>query len=362
VSEVIELKAKGAEPAVGLARISKYVEETFEMTSSSLVPLLKRSELDERIFFAGVVSEFSAAYDKSDKAVQTFIRSNPKRYVAAIAHQAASLGLQLGTGPTGRMASIIFRAVNQKQANGRWEKVDVNVTVQPEWRGVIHLIRRANPDIVDIKIGLVGPNDIFETDELHDTIIKHHTPPGEETAEPFIELLPAGFALHGLAAAYAMVSFSGGRKRFVRLSKVDFCRSISSSDTMKLPYEGKPDNRRSSPWVNHPKPMCYKTVAHHLYRKPDIWSAAGGMDFAALESLGLAAKVIDEVDGNHILPQASRDPRIDQLAELAMRFGGDDKTVQAAALSLGYEDPNLMAVDGRFGQLVDKVKSVLRPA
>ena len=46
MSEVIELKAKGAEPAVGLARISKYVEETFEMTSSSLVPLLKRSELD----------------------------------------------------------------------------------------------------------------------------------------------------------------------------------------------------------------------------------------------------------------------------------------------------------------------------
>lgn len=361
MSQTVELKKKETEGSelISVARISPFVKEVFELTSQSIDPLMKRSQLDRDIFMAGVATEFSAAFDRQKSDMKPLIRQQARSLVAAVAHQAASLGLYLGIGPTGRMASIVFRGVYSKQG-AIWTTTGVSVAVQPEWRGVIHLIRRANPDIVDIKIGLVGPRDEFEVDELNDVVAVHRTRTGDEPCEPKVSLLKTGFVLEDIVAAYALVTFSGGRRRVVRLTRADFIRSISASETMKLPYKDKEDNRPTSPWVLHTKPMCYKTVAHALFRKPDVWAAGGGMDFQALESLKLASTIIDEVDGNRIVPPEKRDKRVDALLELAAEFGGTDSTLTAAAKQLGFDDPALAVAAGRFTDLASCVREALR--
>lgn len=364
MSETVELAARDARAGgTTLRLVTKYTAEVVEATRESLLPLLDRAALDHKIFVAAVVTEFSAAALRASPDVRAWIEENPRSFIAQIAHQAASLGLCPGVGPTGKMASVVFRKVSGKDAGGKWQTTGVLTAVQPEWRGVIHLIKRANPAIVDIKVALVGDEDIFETDELNDTILVHRTPSGKDPCEPKVVLFTTGFQLNDFFAGYAVVTFTDGRRRYIRITRADVVRSIAASETMKLKsYEKEKgqDSRTQSPWVLHTKPMVYKTVAHALYRKPDVWSAAAGMNFAALEHLAEADKAINILDKNRIVPPGIRDARVDTLLETAAMFGGNDETLTIAAKSLGYDDPALAVNAGKLSALVDRVRDALR--
>lgn len=344
----------------GHAMVASMAEDVFQATSMSLDPLIERADLNREVFLAGVITEFVSAVSKMPKKTRTFVEKKPKSYLARVAHQAASFGLDLGPGPTGRMASIVFRAVNERRGDS-WDVIDVGVAVQPEWRGVVHLIKRANPAIVDVKIGLVGPDDRFEMDELNDVVLVHSTPNGVDPCEPSISLTKSGFSLCGIFCGYAIVTFSGGRRRSIRVTRADITRSAAASETMKPRFFEGRDSRETSPWVLYTKAMCYKTVVHALYRKPDVWAAAAGMDFVALTQLRAASEAIDEIDANRIVPVTVQDKRVDALMEAAIRFGGSEHTVLAASKAMGFDDPTHAVAAGRFQELVAAVKNALKP-
>ena len=104
MSETVELAARDARAGgTTLRLVTKYTAEVVEATRESLLPLLDRAALDHKIFVAAVVTEFSAAALRASPDVRAWIEENPRSFIAQIAHQAASLGLCPGVGPTGKM-------------------------------------------------------------------------------------------------------------------------------------------------------------------------------------------------------------------------------------------------------------------
>lgn len=341
-----------------IQRVTSLANRVVEATSESIVPLLEAADIGLEVFVASTIKEFADSLTKADSETRKFIMASPEAYMSSVAHQAASIGLCLGSGVTGRHASIVFRK-RRSQIGGSWQTSGVDAVVQPEWRGVLHLIKRANRSIRDIKVELIGPDDVVEIDRINDTVVRHTSPNGAE-CEPSIKLRPDGFELNGIAGGYAIVTFLDGARRIVRVTRADIIRSALCSETLKKPYDPKRDRRPTSPWVLYTKAMCYKTVVLALYRKPDVWSPVGGDVFApAGKNLEMAYKQVNKLDGNRIIPPSMRDERVDRLLETIAPFGGTDETLVAAAKQLGYEDPALVVNAGKWEQLVDVVGNAL---
>lgn len=352
------LEKSSPKPAeLPLSRMTTYVDSAMELTKISIDPLLEAADLDRTVFLAALARDLATAVTRSDVETQGYFKMAPERFIADAAHQAASMGLVTGVGPTGRHASVLFRKKRQN-VNGSWSTTGIEVNVQPEWRGVIHLIKRANPNIVDIKIELISPEDEVIIDRVNDEIVRHVSP-GNTECEPAIHLTAKGFSMEGISGGYAVVLFADGRKRIHRLSKADFIRSASCSETLKLPFGKNKDNRPSSPWVLYTKAMCYKTIALALHRKPDIWSPSGGHVFDGSQ-LQAAVDKVNLLEGNRIIPPGLRDERVDELLEAIVDFGGTDQTLTVAAKKLGFDDPAIAISRVGFEKLADKVYDELR--
>jgi hypothetical protein len=326
---------------------------SFDVVGDALRPLLAKAEIEYEVFRAGVGLEVESLLKRTFKEDEVeYLKKALPDVVQNIAFQAASLGLVPGTSSTGRMCSAIVRY--SKDSGNRWAIKGHAVLVQPEWRGVIFLMRKANPEIDLIKIQPICDGDVVGYDLLNDDITSHTTT-NSDSRDATIELSNTGFALKNNQGGYIIVRFNGGAQRVLPLSKHDIIRSIGASDTMKLPYQGKPDKRSSSPWVVHTNPMIYKTMAHALYRKPDIW-AGRASNSHYLEALAIGSKAINRADFNRVTSIEDRSsPIVAELLAITEEAGGDSDLVHRLALEMGCESVEDVINSGREAVLIDRI-------
>lgn len=314
-----------------IVKLGEYTDKTLGLVADSVRPLLAKTGTDYDVFRAGLSMELEHMLAKLGDKEREYLRGGAfASVVVDAAHQAATMGLVPGRGPTGRHAAIIVRFNKSRDAG--WAITGHTTSVQPEWRGVIWLIRRSNPEIEDITIGVVADGEEVSFDQLSGEI--SHKTGGMNSRDASIELSPGGFELVNNCGGYAVVTFKSGRKRLLTVSKADVLRSINASQTMRLPYPGSnKDPRQSSPWVVHTNPMVYKTIAHALFRKPDIWSGTNP-DQAICEAMNFAEKAIIDGDQLQVGKPAEPNPEVATVLGLAKEANID---LDKIAASLGFD-------------------------
>lgn len=284
---------------------------------------LDRHCIEPRVFMAGVALAVQKVAEGLDGRKLAVFQSNFDREVARFAAACANMGLVPGGEGMGRLVA----AVPRFQFGQDWTPVGVTLCAQPEWRGVLELIRRANPMVASIEANIVFVGDTFRFDALSNRVTAHEqaNPLGDSVR---LELSADGFDLPNIHGGYSVVRFTDGSMRTLLVTKKDIMRSIAASDTMRTPKGKQEDRRGGSPWVLHTDPMTRKSIFHATARRPDVWGGVG-IQHHHREAIGAALQEDNRALGNNPVRALDHEAPVDALTDLIGAFKGGHEKARA---------------------------------